>query len=174
MSTNVFSITRIFRQSLTIRHLLVNSYSLTPVALHALLQRSGDSHEALVIDIRSPRRYHRSHIPNTHHISSGKLVSSELPDYDLILIADDEHSAQQLTDTLYAAGFHRRIMYLEGGIQSWQQSGRTVHQNISSAKSQLGLKEPIQVAVVTALITIFLAFQHNIIIYCTYIIFHKK
>ncbi len=138
----------------------MNSSSLAPADLHALLQRSRDSHEVLVIDVRSPRRYHRSHIPNTHHISSGELVSGELPDSDLVLVADDEHSVQQLADTLYDAGFHRRIMYLQGGIQSWRQSGRTLHQNEPSPNTRLALKKPVQVAVLTALAALVLVLQH--------------
>ena len=138
----------------------MNSSSLAPADLHALLQRSRDSHEVLVIDVRSPRRYHRSHIPNTHHISSGELVSGELPDSDLVLVADDEHSAQQLAETLYDAGFHRRIMYLQGGIQSWRQSGRTLHQNESSPNMLLALKKPVQVTLLTALAALVLVLQH--------------
>jgi rhodanese-related sulfurtransferase len=83
-----------------------------------LLQRSRDSHEVLVVDVRSTRRYHRSHIPNTHHIPSGKLVSGELPDFDLVLVADDEESAQKLAESLYDAGFRRRIMYLQGASKA--------------------------------------------------------
>ena len=143
-----------------IHHLLVNTSSLAPADLHALLQHSHDSHGVLVIDVRSPRRYHLSHIPNTHHIPSGELVSCELPDFDLVLIADNEQSAQQLTETIYDAGFHRQIIYLQGGIQSWRQSGRTLHQNESSANVQLALKKPVQVAIVTALAALVLALKH--------------
>ena len=125
-----------------------------------LMQRSHDSHEVLVIDVRSPRRYHRSHIPNTHHISTGELVSGELPDSDLVLVADDEESAQQLTEILYDAGFHRRIMYLQGGIQSWRQSGHILHQNELSANMQFFLKKFVQVAVVIVLAALVLALQH--------------
>jgi rhodanese-related sulfurtransferase len=125
-----------------------------------LLQRFHDSHEVLVIDVRSTKRYHRSHIPNTHHIPSGELVSSELPDSDLVLVADDEHSAQQLTEILYDAGFHRRIMYLQGGIQSWRQSGHTLNQNELSANMQLSLRKPVQIVVVIALPVLVLALQH--------------
>ena len=160
LSTNVFSLTRIPSQSFIIFRLLVNSYSLTPSDLHALLQRPDDSHQALVIDIRSLRRYHHGHIPNTHHIPSGNLVSGELPDSDLVLVSDDERSVQQLTDTLYDAGFHRRILYLQGGIQSWRQSGRSLQQKESSANSHLALKEPAWVAVITGLFAFFLVFKH--------------
>ncbi len=138
----------------------MNSFSLTPADLHALLQRPDDSHQALVIDIRSLRRYHHGHIPSTHHISSGELVSGELPDCELVLVADDEKSAQQLIDTLYAAGFHRRILYLQGGIQSWRQSGRSLQQKESSANSHHALKEPAWVAVITGLFAFFLVFKH--------------
>jgi Flp pilus assembly protein TadB len=87
-------------------------------------------------------------------------VSCELPDFDLVLIADNEQSAQQLTETIYDAGFHRQIIYLQGGIQSWRQSGRTLHQNESSANVQLALKKPVQVAIVTALAALVLALKH--------------
>ncbi len=138
----------------------MNSISLTPADLNSLLQSSGDSQNLLVIDVRSPRQYYRGHIPNTHHISSGNLISGELPDSDLVLVSDDEQSAQQLTDALYAAGFHRRILYLQGGIQSWRQSGRSLQQKESSTNSQLTLREPAWVAVITGLFAFFLVFKH--------------
>jgi rhodanese-related sulfurtransferase len=125
-----------------------------------LLQRSRDSHEVLVVDVRSTRRYHRSHIPDTHHIPSGKLVSGELPDFDLVLVADDEESAQKLAESLYDAGFRRRIMYLQGGFQSWRQSGRTLFQYESSANTQLALRKLVQIVVVIALPALVLALQH--------------
>ncbi len=138
----------------------MNGFSLTPADLNSLLQGSGDSQNLLVIDVRSSRQYFCGHIPNTHHIPSGKLVSDELPNSDLVLVSEDEQSAQQIIDTLYAAGFHRRILYLQGGIQSWQQSGRRLQQQESSANQQLALREHVWVALIAGLFAFFLFLKH--------------
>jgi Flp pilus assembly protein TadB len=88
-------------------------------------------------------------------------VSGELPDFDLVLVADNEESAQKLAESLYDAGFRRRIMYLQGGFQSWRQSGRTLFQYESSANTQLALRKLVQIVVVIALPALVLALQHE-------------
>jgi len=96
---------------------------LTPADLQTLLQRPAERHGPLVIDVRPARLYRPSHIPGSHHLPSGLLVSSELPDQDLVLVAEDDQRAMVLRHTLHQRGFHRQIHHLQGGLAAWVQAG---------------------------------------------------
>ena len=82
---------------------------------------SGQDSGQLIIDLRSRSRYHHRHIPGSHSIPSGRLISGEPPDGDLILVGDTTlHSAATL-EQLYAQGYARRIRHLAGGFEAWRQ-----------------------------------------------------
>ncbi|MFZ0409336.1 MAG: hypothetical protein WAM11_14690 [Cyanobium sp.] len=62
-------------------------------------------------------------MPGSHSIPAARLVSSELPDGDLILISEQPRQALELIDQLHRNGYSRRIQYLEGGLPHWQRQG---------------------------------------------------
>ncbi len=97
---------------------------LTPDDLHDLLQIPPSLHGALVIDVRPAARYRLGHIPGSHHIPGGRLLSGELPDQDLVLVAESGRRASELREQLHNAGFHRQIRQLDGGLPAWVDAGQ--------------------------------------------------
>ena len=89
---------------------------LNPAELQQLLQQPAKRHAPLVIDVRPLSHYSRGHIPGSHHLSRALLLSSELPDQDLVLIAEDDQRAGELGEALHQRGFHRQIRSLHGGL----------------------------------------------------------
>jgi rhodanese-related sulfurtransferase len=91
------------------------------------LQRhlSSPNHPAgpLVVDIRRQRLYQRSRIPGSHNIPAARLLSSEPPDRDLILVSHQEAESASVAEALYSQGYYRRIQHLAGGYQQWQRQG---------------------------------------------------
>jgi len=98
------------------------SLPLTPAELDALLQ-APPTFSSLVLDVRSGHRFRQGHVPGSHHIPSGLLVSGEFPDCDLVLIAATDVVSHQLAEQLHGAGFHRQIQYLHGGFDAWYEAG---------------------------------------------------
>ena len=99
------------------------SLSLTPAELDALLQAPPPTFSSLVLDVRSEHCFRRGHVPGSHHIPSGLLVSGEFPDCDLVLVATTDVGSHQLAEQLHGAGFHRQIQYLHGGFDAWRKAG---------------------------------------------------
>lgn len=77
----------------------------------------------LVVDLRNRRQYRRQHIPGSHHMSPGRLISTEFPDQDLVLVGRDEHNTSRLIAELYDQGYPRRIQQLQGGLNEWRAAG---------------------------------------------------
>ena len=77
----------------------------------------------LIIDVRSARQFRQGHLPGSHSISAARLISSELPDGDLILISERPQQALELIEQLHRNGYARRIQYLDGGVASWTRQG---------------------------------------------------
>jgi rhodanese-related sulfurtransferase len=75
----------------------------------------------LLVDIRPRRAYRRSHIPSSHNIPHGLLISGEPPERDLILVGEHDGDSAAAIETLHAEGFNRRILHLRGGFPTWQQ-----------------------------------------------------
>ncbi|WP_216912015.1 MULTISPECIES: rhodanese-like domain-containing protein [unclassified Synechococcus] len=96
---------------------------LSPRQLLRLLAGSGpngpDAPE-VIIDLRPRSRYRHSHVPGSHNIPSGWLISGELPDGDLILVGDSTQHSASTIDHLQALGHARRIRHLAGGFGAWQ------------------------------------------------------
>ena len=78
---------------------------------------------ALIIDVRSARQFRQGHIAGSHSIPAARLISSELPDDDLILISERPQQALELIEQLHRDGYARRIQYLDGGVASWTRQG---------------------------------------------------
>lgn len=81
------------------------------------------SRPALLIDLRSPRRFHRGHIAGSHCIPSGLLLSGEPPEGELILISDAPQEAVAVIEALHEAGYHQRLRYLAEGFNGWCDRG---------------------------------------------------
>ena len=95
------------------------------------------------------------HIPGSHHLSRALLLSSELPDQDLVLIAEDDQRAGELGEALHQRGFHRQIRSLHGGLPAWTQAGHPLQQApATNTKADLA---PLAAALLVSLI---LALQH--------------
>lgn len=133
----------------------MNHSVLTPADLQALLLRPTERHGPLVIDVRPAALFRRSHIPGSHHLPSGLLVSSELPDRDLVLVAEDDQRARELGDTLHQQGFHRQIRHLQGGLAAWAQAGHPLQPAPESSRRQA--LAPVGLATLASVI---LAVQH--------------
>lgn len=101
---------------------------LSPADLKQLLHHPGQRHAPLVIDVRPVRHFNRGHIPGSHHFSRALLLSSELPDQDLVVIAENDQRAGELGEALHQRGFHRQIRSLHGGLPAWVQAGQPLHQ----------------------------------------------
>lgn len=75
----------------------------------------------LIIDLRPRSRYRRRHIPGSHSIPSGWLISGEPPDGELILVGGSTLHSTATIEQLHAQGYARRIRHLAGGFEAWQQ-----------------------------------------------------
>ncbi len=97
---------------------------LSPRQLLRLVAGSGPNGQetaALIIDLRSRGRYRRSHVPGSHNIPSGWLISGELPDGDLILVGESTQHSATTIEHLQTQGHARRIRHLAGGFGAWEQ-----------------------------------------------------
>ncbi len=106
---------------------------LSPRQLQRLLSGSGPNGPGspeLIIDLRSRSRFRRSHVPGSHNIPSGWLISGELPDGDLILVGDSTQHSATTIEQLQTQGHIRRIRHLAGGFAAWQ------HQDLPVAGRQ--------------------------------------
>jgi rhodanese-related sulfurtransferase len=74
----------------------------------------------LVIDLRSRSSYRHRHIPGSHNIPSGWLISGEPPDGDLILVGESTRHSSAAIEQLQAQGYARKIRHLAGGFKAWQ------------------------------------------------------
>jgi rhodanese-related sulfurtransferase len=101
--------------------------SIAPAALGERLRRG----EALVvIDVRSPAEFARSHVPgaiNVPYADAGRLASGipAGPDDEVVLYCGHGPRAWLAAATLRRHGF-RRITYLGGHWAAWQREGLPV------------------------------------------------
>jgi rhodanese-related sulfurtransferase len=112
--------------SATIRLLVVTLSTRPELSPHDLLQLqsgSGGAPTRLVVDIRSRRSFHRSHVPGSHNIPLARLVSGEPPDADLVLIGENDQQTSTAIASLHAQGYPRLIRHLAGGLEAWQALG---------------------------------------------------
>jgi rhodanese-related sulfurtransferase len=106
------------------------AHSLGPLELAQRLARpklaaasEADHGSLLVVDVRSRRQFARGHLPLSHPIPAGLLVSGEWPDGDLLLVDDGNGEAERVRESLHRAGYPRRILQLAGGIAAWRAAG---------------------------------------------------
>ncbi|MBM5821321.1 MAG: rhodanese-like domain-containing protein [Cyanobacteria bacterium K_Offshore_surface_m2_011] len=106
---------------------------LSPRQLLRLLAGSGPNvpdAPTLIIDLRARNRYRHSHVPGSHNIPSGWLISGELPYGDMVLVGESTQHSATTIDYLQAQGHARRIRHLAGGFGAWQ------HQDLPVAGRQ--------------------------------------
>lgn len=113
----------------------------------------------LVVDIRDRRHYHRHHIPGSHHIPAARLISTEFPDRDLVLIGRDEINTSRLITKLYDHGYPRRIQQLQGGVDEWRAVGLPLEGQNSERTKNRNL--PIPWVTIAATAALLLGLQQN-------------
>lgn len=104
--------------------------------LLSLQQHPGSRQAPLLVDIRRPGPFQRAHIPGSHNIPAGLLMSSEPPDGDLILIGDNDRDSRAAAEALHSSGYHRRIQRLAGGFSHWQSQGLPLENSLAVATSR--------------------------------------
>ena len=77
----------------------------------------------LVVDVRSRRQFARGHLPLSHAIPAGLLVSGEWPEGDLLLVDHGNGEAERVREALHRGGYPRRIRQLTGGLEAWRAAG---------------------------------------------------
>lgn len=105
---------------------------LTPQEVFSLGNGFGPTRQSYpqqIIDLRSRFRYHYSHIPGSHNIPSGGLLSAELPDGDLILVGDSTDQSAEVIEHLHDQGYARKIHHLSGGFKAWVRQDLPVEGN---------------------------------------------
>ena len=125
----------------------MTSTPLTPAELQRRLQVAPASHAPLLVDLRSAHRFHRRHIRGSQNISKARLLSTEPPEQDLVLISHNGRADAGIADHLHNSGFHRRIEHLEGGLTAWQSlnlplEGASELQPTTAQRISSGLREP--------------------------------
>lgn len=95
--------------------------------LHCLEGAAGDARNDtaarigfVVIDLRPRRAFRRSHLPGSHSLPAGLLLSGEWPEGDLLLVDGGDGEAVRVRDALHSAGYRRQILLLDGGIPAWR------------------------------------------------------
>ena len=113
--------------------------SLGPLELaHRLAQAGGspgsqaEQTPLLVVDVRARRQFARGHLPLSHGIPAGLLVSGEWPEGDLLLVDGGDGEAERVREALHRAGYPRRILQLAGGFGAWQAAGLPVERSRSA------------------------------------------
>jgi len=107
----------------------MSNAGLHPHELKLLLRSPDAPHAPLVVDVRRRGQFNRSHIAGSHHLPVARLLSSEQPDRDLILVTERTEEAIAIADSLHSSGFHRRIQHLSGGVKAWQEAGLALESN---------------------------------------------
>jgi rhodanese-related sulfurtransferase len=94
--------------------------------------QEGQQPPLLVVDVRSRRQFARGHLPHSHPIPAGLLVSGEWPEADLLLVDDGTGEAERVREALHSAGYPRRILQLTGGFAAWRAAGLPVERSRTS------------------------------------------
>ena len=92
------------------------------IAPTELYQALHSDHPPLVVDVREPREFRRSHIPQARNIPLSKLLQAppDLPrDATIILVGRTSRRARRAAYVLQQQGF-QNLRVLEGGMQAWE------------------------------------------------------
>lgn len=127
--------------------------------LQRRLAQSAHHQHPLVVDVRHHRQYRRRRIPGSQHISPARLISTEFPDRDLVLIGASEASTRQLISTLYEQGYPRLVQQLKGGIEEWSAAGLPLASDEQKQRSDQN--RPIPWTTIAAAASLMLALQQR-------------
>jgi rhodanese-related sulfurtransferase len=97
-----------------------------------------DRQPALLIDLRSASCFRRGHLAGSHRISAPRLLSSEFPDGEWILISERPDQAIAVIEALHSEGYHRRIRYLADGLRGWRARGLPLERVSDQRQASVG------------------------------------
>ncbi|PZR21316.1 MAG: MBL fold metallo-hydrolase [Citrobacter freundii] len=124
---------------------------LDPAAFEAAIHE----YDALIIDVRSPETFAKQFIPGSVNIglngSFAPWVGTLITDIkQYILLVTDKGNEEEAVTRLSRVGYDNVIGYLDGGIESWSQSGRAMDQieNISATQLAEELAEDPSIPVI--------------------------
>ncbi|PZX55982.1 glyoxylase-like metal-dependent hydrolase (beta-lactamase superfamily II) [Algoriphagus ratkowskyi] len=111
---------------------------LTPVEFEAAANETG----ALILDTRAPQVFAKGFVPNSVNIgidgSFAVWVGAMIPDLKQeILVVAEEGREEEVITRLARVGYDYAIGYLDGGIESWKQSGLEIDQIKSISADEL-------------------------------------
>jgi rhodanese-related sulfurtransferase len=101
----------------------------TQVSQDALVARQ-QKHDAslFLLDVRTPEEFAAGHVPGAVNIPHDQVAArlAEVPkDKDVVLYCHSGRRAGLAADTLAAHGY-KRLSHLEGDMQGWTATGRSV------------------------------------------------
>ena len=102
---------------------------LKPLPLDASAFKRAMDDGAVVIDVRSPRRFGEGHIPGALHVYlHGSSFPTRVgfvaaPDSRLLLVAENEQDVREAKTQLAVVGYDQVTGYLAGGMEAWQEAG---------------------------------------------------
>jgi len=119
----------------------MNVNTITPQQLSSLVN-SGAPVE--LIDVRTPVEFREVHVAIAHNVPLDQLDAVKVaagwnaPEQPLYVICRSGNRSKQTCEKFRAAGF-TNIMYVEGGIQAWDQAGLPVvrGKNVVSLERQI-------------------------------------
>jgi len=110
-------------ERITIPHLSLSGNKAIPtISVEALYKALQDPNPPLVLDVREPREYKRSHIPHSQNFPFSKLLSQppELPaDQPVVLVGRTSRRGRRVAQYLQQQG-DGDIRVLAGGLQAWE------------------------------------------------------
>jgi len=116
---------------------------LEPLPLDAASFKRAMDDGAVVIDVRSPRRFGEGHIPGALHVYlHGSSFPTRVgfvaaPDSRLLLVAENEQDVREAKTQLAVVGYDQVTGYLAGGMEAWQEAGFPVQSLTQLSVEQL-------------------------------------
>ncbi len=109
-------------EHLPIPHVVSPDFSLPTITPLELYQALKEPAPPLVIDVREPREFRRSHIPQALNVPLSRILEhlERLPrEQTLVLVARTERRARRAAAALKQEGFSN-LMVLKGGMMAWE------------------------------------------------------
>ncbi|RUA17970.1 MAG: sulfate transporter, partial [Clostridia bacterium] len=110
-------------EHITLPHIDISSAEAIPtISVEALAKALQGPAPPVVLDIREPREYKRSHIPQAQNLPFSKIISQppEAPsDRPVVLVGRTSRRSRRVAQYLQKRGYDN-ISILEGGLQAWE------------------------------------------------------
>ena len=108
-------------------------------------QRIAEAHEAIILDVRSPKDFAEGHIPSSIFIgidgSFAPWVGALIVDVQQpLLLVTPEGREEETVTRLARVGFDKTLGYLKGGIAAWIQSGKAIDTVTSVTSDALAVR----------------------------------